>query len=333
MSSSQDGSKGHVVEESLRGYFLEAGYFVARGVPVEFASEEVSDVDLWLYIRSSAIHRSRANVDIKARQRAKAFERVVWAKGIQVILGLDDAIVATTDKREAVKRYALAHAVRVLDGSFLQRLETRTPTGRLSEEEFQRQIDPDNLDKLRGNWRDRLHDAKARLLTSLDFGGCNFWLLEAAFFLSRFAIQEREQAALRAMYLNLAYFNIGLDFRYRDFAFEQEDDRRKILVRGFQQGENDWTELRSVIRRAAPELSRELEFLNKNGREQVLAQYFADTKVSTRLFDIARRLENAAFAPQVPSPEELDADLKGIIGVFADYAGIDRRRVLRSISR
>jgi hypothetical protein len=135
------------------------------------------------------------------------------------------------------------------------------------------------------------------------------------------------------MYLNLAYFNIGLDFRYRDFAFEQEEDRRRILVRGFQQGENDWAELRSVIRRAAPELSRELEFLNQNGREQVLAQYFAETKVSTRLFEVARRFENAAFAPQVPSPEELDADLKATIGVFADYAGVDRRRVLRSISR
>lgn len=329
MTQPQGEGKGQVAEERLREYFLDAGYFVCRGVPVTFESDEVSDIDLWLYTRSSALHRARANVDIKVRQRSKAFERVVWAKGLQGILGLDDAIVATTDRRDSVKRFALAHAVRVLDGAFLQRLEARAQNARLSEEEFQRELDPDNLDKLRGKWRDRLREAKARLVTSLDFSGCNYWLEEASYFLSRFSIREREAAALRSFYLTLAYFHIGLDFRYRDFAFEQEDDRRKVLLRGFQQGEKDWTEFMAILRKAAPAVGRELDMLKATGREQILAQYFGELRVSMRLFDVARRLESVAYAPSLVWPDLLDAETRSVIGVLSDYVGVDRRKVLR----
>jgi hypothetical protein len=329
MSPINDGAKGHATEESLREYFIDAGYFVVRGVPVVFEAEEVSDVDLWLYIRTSALHRSRSNVDVKARQRAKAFERVLWARGLQAILALDDAIVATTDKRPAVKRFALQHGVKVLDGKFLQRLQSRTSNGRLTEEEFFYEIDTENLDKVRGQWRGRLDAAKAKLVTGLDFSGCNFWLNEACFFLSKFAISERRSAALRAFYLMVAFFHLGLDFRYREFAFEQDEDRRRILLRGFQQGEKDWTEFRELLRTAAPELSRELENLKQTGRESMLAQYFAETRVSSRLFDVAKRFETLAFARALPWPETIDAELKSVVGVLADYAAVDRRKVIR----
>src|SRR5690554_2769963 len=96
------GHKGLDTEERLRSYFLDAGYYVVRGVPLMQGTIEVTDVDLWLYLRGSALHRTRANVDIKSRVRSKALERILWAKGMQLMLRVDDAIVATQDKRDAV---------------------------------------------------------------------------------------------------------------------------------------------------------------------------------------------------------------------------------------
>src|ERR1700722_10288241 len=111
--------KGGRSEELLRDYFLESGFFAVRAVPVMFEGIDVSDIDIWLYIRPSPISRERVNVDAKNKATPKALERILWAKGLQSILGLERCIVATTDKRLAIKKYGAQHDVLVLDGSFL----------------------------------------------------------------------------------------------------------------------------------------------------------------------------------------------------------------------
>lgn len=323
------GAKGLLAEENLRNYFLEAGYFVARGVSLFQGDVEVTDVDLWLYHRTSAIHRSRTNVDIKSRQKAKAFERVLWAKGVQSVLGLDDAIVATTDKRPNVKAFANKNGIKVLDGDFLQRLQSRTQHDRLTEEEFDEKIGESGMDRLCGGWRDRLHNSKGRLVSALDFHGCNFWLAEIGRFFSDFASGSREESALRGAYLNAAYFHIGLDFRYQAIAFETQETRYASLLHGFRFGEQDIKPVEQILRDIAPQVARELRNAAVSGREGILAQFFSEHRVMTRLFDVARRFEAAAYARQVPYPDALDADLKIAVGMFADHIEMDRRRILR----
>ena len=127
--------KGPAAEEALRNYFLSIGYFVARGCKFGFQGFDVTDVDLWLYGRTSPLSRERANVDIKNKKTPQALERIFWAKGLQATLGFDACIVATTDTRPDVRDFGLQHQVKVLDGRFLGRL---TKSGRI---QIEREMD------------------------------------------------------------------------------------------------------------------------------------------------------------------------------------------------
>ena len=61
MSKSQQAlSKGPKMEELLRSYFLKAGYYVVRGVPFVYEGFDVTDIDLWLYSRTSSVSREVA---------------------------------------------------------------------------------------------------------------------------------------------------------------------------------------------------------------------------------------------------------------------------------
>lgn len=60
----------------------------------------MTDVNVWLYLRPSPLGREHIMVDAKDRGKPKAMERILWAKGLQSVLGVKaSAIVATTDKR------------------------------------------------------------------------------------------------------------------------------------------------------------------------------------------------------------------------------------------
>ena len=118
--------KGELMEEKLRHYFLSNGYYVARGVKYNFEGNEITDIDLFLYGRSSSIARERINVDIKNKKTPKAFERILWAKGLQVLLKFDSCVVATKDTRELIRNYGLKHNTVIFDGNFLESEATCT---------------------------------------------------------------------------------------------------------------------------------------------------------------------------------------------------------------
>jgi hypothetical protein len=153
--STKTGGKGSIAEEALRAYFLESGYFAVRGVKAQYNDLDVTDIDVWLYLRASALHRIRANVDTKNRGSPKAMERILWARGLQAILGLDHAIVATPDARPVVEEFGAMHGVQVLGGAFLSQLTQRPKTAldtRVTEEDFVALITADGIDKLQGSW-------------------------------------------------------------------------------------------------------------------------------------------------------------------------------------
>ena len=115
-------TKGPHMEEVLRSYFLDLGYFVVRGPQFRYQGFDITDVDLWLYMRPSPLTRERIIVDAKQRRTPQAIERIFWAKGLQLALGLEGCIVATTDKRAAVREFGRQNGVSVLDGTFFARL-------------------------------------------------------------------------------------------------------------------------------------------------------------------------------------------------------------------
>ena len=81
-NTEKTGQKGFRLEEVLRGYFLQAGYFVIRSVPFRIDGNDLTDIDLWLYERPTGSARRRQIVDAKSKSRPKTVERLLWTKGL-----------------------------------------------------------------------------------------------------------------------------------------------------------------------------------------------------------------------------------------------------------
>lgn len=332
--------KGATAEEALRNYFLSIGYYVVRGSKFKFNKFDVTDVDLWLYARNSPLSRERICVDIKNKKTPQALERIFWAKGLQAVLELDSCIVATTDARPDVSEFGLQHNVKVLDGKFLSRL-TKSPRSqmeRISEESFLNDLDAGSLGRLGGDWRNRYEISKARLLDSLNFDGCNAWLDDIGYLLSQSASGVE---SWRLLYASCSHLLIAIDFILRELVTADQEQRRKIIERGIRYGVSgqDFTE--SVGRMAAslvesvavqPGLSemvqRELRAQADSVKADLLADFFSKNSASAGLFDVAMALEAAAFSPQIAAPSKMPATSQSILGVFADFCGIDRKAVL-----
>src|SRR6266850_4219848 len=128
--------KGELMEERLRMYFLSLGYYVARGVKFRYENIEITDIDLFLYGRSSIVTRVRINVDIKNKKSPQAFERILWANGLMKLLGFDSCIVATSDRRPIIQTFGQLHNTTILDGAFLPKLSSDHLNERFTEEEL-----------------------------------------------------------------------------------------------------------------------------------------------------------------------------------------------------
>jgi hypothetical protein len=336
--------QGARFEESLRDYFLQMGYFVVRGTKVRFRDQDVSDVDLWLYLRPSPLTRERTNVDARDRGKPKALERILWAKGLQAVLGLERCVVATTDQRPLVSEFGSLHGVLVLDGRFLDRLQQRAnghAKERLTEEEFVDLALAHHKDRIFGDWRTRLDSAKARLLTQLDFDGCNATLEDARFFLEQAnASEPGREGALRLLYLMMSFFCIALDHELRDLAFEEIGTRRTAIEEGLRFGSQGRARTDEAIRMATLIVSNYAKDLRGSTARidqqlkadlgalpvDILAEHFAKTDVTKELFAIARAFESAAFARDAVFPVKLEGSCQAILGALLDFAGHDRVR-------
>ena len=63
-------------------------------------------------------------------------------------------------------------------------------------------------------------------------------------------------------------------------------------------------------------------------KAELLAEYFSKTATQSALFDAARELEAAAFSIQAPMPSTMTIPTQSLLGVLADFFGLDRKRVL-----
>jgi len=339
--------KGYQLEELLRRYFIRSGYFTVRGVPFVYEGFEITDIDIWLYDRPSSVSRQRIIVDTKNRSTPKAIERIFWTKGLQQVLGFEQAIVATTDKRPAVSEFGREHDVLILDGAFVSRLQKSSESleGRLTEEQFVDLIGTYRPTKATGDWKGRFKAIKRPLAGNLGYNAINSWLIEARFFAEQSQlVTTHSEIALRVLYVLASFIAIAFDFVMKDLAFSEPSAKLAALNDGLRHGsqgaagtkqlidlatgliEQYVPEQRMLAPRIRERVARELNAIPTNA----LAEYFAKQSVSQELFSAAKELEAAAYNSEFALPSAFSPAVKGMFGVLLDFWEMDRKNFLQA---
>jgi hypothetical protein len=333
-------SKGADLEELVRAYFALQGFFSLRSVSLRFEDEEVTDIDVWLYGRQSASVRTRTVVDVKDKRSPKAFERVLWARGMQLALGCDRAVVATTDSSTKVAKFAQQQKVGLLSKGFLGRLESRIKTtNRLSLEQFLDNIRSYSDHKHDGDWIKRIADAKSALVSLSGYPAFNKALTSFRFFGERIQTrpQHREQA-IRSAYLTASLACIALDFALERVLYEDNAARYKAIAAGVTYGDSGDAKVQTSIetvlsvissgmengRVIAKQVEDSFERLFENIRGDIIAEHFSKEHNATTLFNVARELDDRAHAIDKSTLHNLSVEAKTVLGIFADFVQVRR---------
>lgn len=331
MENQQELFKGELMEEKLRIYFLNSGYFVLRGIKYGYEGNEITDIDLMLYGRVSILSRERTNVDIKNKKSPKAFERILWTKGVQMLLNFDNCVVATMDRKESVRSYAKNHGMTILDGNFLQKLNY-TLTDRLSEEELLSILVKINSYKEfpNQNWKTLYETSKSRLLDQLDFSGYNTNLIYLGYFLNKTFDPQKKEAAIRSTYVFISHNLLTLDYILKDIAFLESEERKTILGNGFKYGNLGEEGLKKTIDMAirisgSKYKTSQIKQIVDEIEIDILKEYFSKQDVIKNLFKLAIQFEKLAFSRVLASPNSIDTELKSIIAMFLDYFKLNRK--------
>lgn len=345
MMAQKDLGKGQAAEEALRGYFLSMGYLVVRSLPFSYKGFDVTDVDLWLYLKASSLTRERTCVDVKRKKTPQAMERVFWTKGLREVLGLDRAVVVTTDNRKETREFGIANGVTVLHGDFLQRVISRYSSNgtRVTEEFFTGELKTPCVMQADVVWPRFYRQVKATLLDGLSFNGCNQFLVQIRFLLEEYlATGKASKASVRLLYLIVAFFLIGLDFASRSITLLDTELRKKSLADGFRYGDAGVERADEIVEMAVQLLVDTAKAnlfsrttlkgeINKQLSEypaETLAEYFSKPEVLKQLFDQARGFENSAFARELAMPHQCPTEQKAILGLLCDFLKIDRRKII-----
>lgn len=333
-------TKGPALEELVRAYFARQGFFVLRSVPYRFDDEDVTDLDVWLYARQAASVRIRAVVDVKNKKTPKAFERVLWVKGLQQTMKCDRALIATTDASPALLRFAKSQNIAVLSKNFLEKLSKKLDMHeRLTFEGFIEQIQTNPAMKQDGDWLKILGDAKSSIASMAGFPAFNKAMFAFRFFAERAEVRiQHKDSALRCALLTAALACIALDVGLEPFVFGDIEQRRAGLNEGVMFGDSGDGRVQFSIDAAIDALSEGLlngravaaqarEQLQKrlaDIRAEVIAEYFMREHNAQHLFNVARELEEAAHTVGEISNLSLSLEAKSVLGVFADFVNVKR---------
>lgn len=339
-------SKGLLLEELLRHYFIRSGYFTVRAVPFVYDGVEVTDLDLWLYERPSSVSRHRIIVDSKNRSTPKAIERIFWIKGLQKVVGAEQSIVATTDKRASVGVFGKENDVVVLDGTFLARLQKSLDRfdERLTEEMFVDLLGSYRATKESGDWKNRLKAAKQHFARDLGYNAINVWLEDARFFAEQVRlVSTHREVALRMVYLIASYISIAFDFAMRDLAFAESPSKQAAINDGLKYGSRGAAAGRQLIdlatglveqyapehRTLAPQIRARINQELDSIPTAILAEHFSKAPVVQELFPVAKELEGAAYNRTFVAPASLSPNAKATLGALLDFLGVERTVVFQ----
>jgi hypothetical protein len=339
-------AKGAGLEELTRAYFARQGYVALRSVSIQFEEEEITDIDVWLYGRQGGGVRTRALVDVKDKKSPKAFERVMWARGMQLALGCDRAVITTTDTNPKVTRFAQQQKVALLTAAFLRRWATDDVLqDRLSLEELVANIQSYSGQKQDGDWVKQIASAKSAVVSLAPYPAFNKAMSSFRFFAERTATrpQHREQA-LRGAYFSASLACMALDAALERLSFEDPQTRYRLLYAGVTYGDAGDSRVKSSIdtvlsviskgikngRALARQTSDALEEMFAGVRAEIIAEFFSKEQNGALLFTAARELEARAHMRSRADLTALSVETKAIIGVFADFVGAKRAALLRT---
>lgn len=341
------GQKGYRLEEVLRSYFLQAGYFVVRSVPFRLDGSDVTDIDLWLYERSTGSARRRQIVDAKSKSRPKAVERLLWVKGLAEGLGMDGAYIATTDTRPLTRKVAKRLGVLVIDGNDLQRIQAGgkdSDSERIVDEELWQQVRAIDEGRKNKSFQSHLEDAKASVLES--FGASTIVRsLEAVRYFATETVSahpgsQAAEVAGRLTYFSAALVAIGLDGVRLDATFGSLEALRTIFVNAIRFGNTDrvsgLAKLRvatRLVERFADNgsvIAKAIEERARREYDAIPAEIVADEVMKmggTRenLFSAARELERVSYRHMCPNFDELEMSVRSFMGALLDFSQVERR--------
>lgn len=336
--------KGSDLEELVRAYYARQGFFALRSVSLRFEDEEVTDIDVWCYGRQSASVRTRTLIDVKDKRSPKAYERILWARGMQLALGCDRAVVATTDSTQKVSRFAQQQKVSLLSKNFLDRLKNRIDVSkRLTFEQFLDTVRSYPNQKQDGDWIRQIADAKSAVISLPGYPAFNKSITIFRFFADRVQTrpQHREQA-LRCAYFAAGLACIALDVALEQSLYEESASRYRAILAGVTYGDSGDAKTQksvenvlSVIaesmengRMVAHQAKEALDMLFENIRADIIAEYFAKEHNASTLFTVARELDDHAFSTDPLAAQVLSIEAKSILGLYADFAEINRTLLL-----
>src|SRR3990167_4927258 len=306
-------AKGAGVEELARAYFVRQGFIAIRSVSIQFEEEEVTDVDVWLYGRQGRGVRTRSLVDVKDKKTPKAFERIMWVRGMQLALNCDRAIVATTDTNPKISRFAQQQKVALLTAAYLRHWAENEEflKDRLSLEELNNNIQLYGGHKQDGDWLKQISAAKSSVVSLPPFPAFNKAISSFRLFAERAATrpQHREQA-LRGAFLSAGLACIALDAALEKLVFEKPNTRYDILYAGVTYGDAGDGKVQSSIdtvlsvisrgvkngRTLARQTSDALHEMFASLRAEIIAEFFSNEQNASHLFAVARELEGRAHA-------------------------------------
>jgi hypothetical protein len=339
------GEKGHLLEELLRAYFLRAGMYVVRGVPLRLEGDDLTDIDVWMYERPTGSSRRVQIVDAKSKSKPKAVERLFWTKGLYELLKVDGAYIATTDERLLLKEMSRRLGVSILDGGDLRRISESEKvlfSERLSEEDLDKAIK--GVDKSRKNKDLQLgyHDLKAALIDGFGAGTVNRALDHFAEFSKILNSSHPDsisaEVSLRLAYLSASICAIALDSSLAKVSFKSLDERRKTLLNVIRYGNEDDYRGQEKIRVA----SALVEMYASNGRAtaramknaindayskipaEIITDHVLTHLKNEGLFRVARSLEFEGFKKSPLGFDALSAEDRSFLGVLMDFVGVSR---------
>lgn len=337
--------KGFAIEEALRLHFSSQSIFALRGLPYRLDNEDVTDVDLWLYESPGSSARRRTIVDIKYKKSPQAAERLIWTKGLQTALGVEAALVATTDKRTATQRLARTLRIGLVDFKpFREIVEALgKDTTLLTQGEFELAIREADAVRKTTSWREQVNVIKGALLTNLGFGSANRCLLSLEDFYKEAILapsgSERALLAARLVFFTAACAAVSLDYALSEYAFRSKDDRLAVTMNGLRYG-GDATSTLARIRASSSLIEKylpngrhlakvvESKFMTEAERlpADIIAEHVTRGSANETLFYPALNLLEGALYGKIPPFDVLPTSTKALLGVFIDFAGGSREK-------
>jgi len=305
----------------------------------------VTDVDLWLYMKPTSLTRETVCVDVKRKKTPQAMERVFWTKGLREVLGVDRAVVVTTDNRKETREFGACNGVTVLHGNFLQRVITGFSNipDRISEEQLVNDLQTPCVLNTKIVWPRFYREVKTTLLSGLNFNGCNQLLTRIRFLMEEYlATNKNSMASIRLLYLVTSYLLIVFDYSSRLTTHLDMDLRKLSLAEGFRYGDAGRERSEQIVDTALQllvetstadvfsrtKLKNEVEKQLSEYPAEMIAEYFAKPEVLKRLFVNACEFEKIAYASQAIMPHQCSSEQKALLGLLCDFLKIDRRRII-----